>query len=278
MVENMLKELKEFSSFHVKNIALNLGLLEGHSDYAKFIILGKGRSGSNFLKGLLNSHSQVITFGEIFRDPHAIGWDLPPYDRYLQQQSLVSLLNQDPTTFLSKEVFKKYPKHISAVGFKLFYYHAQEVSRQVLWSFLKEKKELKILHLKRRNTLRELLSLRKAFKTNHWTNTTGTADKSFSISLNYDDCLQEFIYAQQSKEQFDTFFQDHPRIGVVYEDLANDYEREMRRIQDFLEVTYEPVIPSTFKQSNQPLIEAISNYSELKQKFEGTPWETFFEE
>lgn len=277
-ISKKLQKLKEISSFNAKIAARYLGFLGGYSDYSKFIILGKGRSGSTLLSGLLNSHSQVIAYGELFRKPDAIGWDLPPYDKYLQKPSLISLVNQDPVAFVSRKVFNKYSKTIASVGFKLFYYHAHDDSRQKIWPFLQEQTDIKILHIKRKNTLQELLSLRRAFKTNQWANTTGDTEKQLSISLDYEDCLQEFTYAQKSKDRFDAFFQDHPKIDVIYEDLANDYESEMRRIQDFLEVNYEPVTPSTFKQSNQTLMEAITNYTELKQQFSNTPWYSYFEE
>jgi hypothetical protein len=52
----------------------------------------------------------------------------------------------------------------------------------------------------------------------------------------------------------------------------------MQRIQEFLGVDCEAVVPLTYKQSNQPLSEAISNYFELKEKFVDSPWEDFFED
>jgi len=51
----------------------------------------------------------------------------------------------------------------------------------------------------------------------------------------------------------------------------------MKRIQEFLGVDYEAVQPATYKQSRLPLAVAISNYAELKERFNGTPWEMFFE-
>jgi hypothetical protein len=78
--------------------------------------------------------------------------------------------------------------------------------------------------------------------------------------------------------EYDQFFNDHPKLDVLYEDLAQDYEREMARIQAFLGVDYQAVKPSTFKQSDQPLSKQIANYFELKKRFIDTPWAEFFEE
>lgn len=277
-MSELLESLNQLRYFYGRNIALNLHLMESHLKYQRFIVLGKGRSGSNFLRGLLNAHAQVVMFGELFRSANSIGWEFPDYDRYAQSKQAIALMQSNPASFLEGEVFKKFPKEILAVGFKLFYYHAQEGAQRSLWDFLQKDQEIKIIHLKRKNTLREILSLKKAFKTNEWTNSTGREAKKFSISLDFDELLQEFNYAQQIKQKYDDFFVDQPKIDVIYEDLADDYAREMRHVQAFLGVGAEPVQPSTFKQSNQPLSEAIINYTELKQQFSNTPWHSYFEE
>ncbi|ACK72622.1 sulfotransferase, putative [Gloeothece citriformis PCC 7424] len=278
MVSNNINEELYWNLFYLKNLFRDFKLLKSHLDYSKFIILGKGRSGSNFLRGLLNYHPNIIVFGELFRDRDSIGWEFPFYDQYLQSSNLISFMNKDPINFLEKKVFRRYHPQVLAVGFKLFYYHAQNDSRHLIWSYLKEQKTLKIIHLQRDNTLRELLSLRKAFKTNKWTNTDGMEEQEFSIKLEYEDCLQEFTHSQEIKAKYNKFFQDHQVINMIYENLSNDYETELKKLQDFLEVDYKPVKPLTYKQSKQPLKEAISNYYELKQKFQGTPWEAFFED
>lgn len=278
MINKKLRNLANLCRFHFNNLALDLGIQEGHSDYCKFVILGRARSGSNFLRGLLNSHSQIITFGELFRSYDSIGWEFPDHDQYLQYRSLISLMQNDPVRFLEKKVFKKFPKQISAAGFKLFYYHAQDDFRKILWSYLKDQKDLKIIHLTRNNTLRIVLSLKKAFKTDKWTNISGDAEEKLAISLDYEECLKEFIWSHEVKKQYDTYFENHPMIEVFYENLCNNYEGEIKRIQKFLGVPYETVKPSTFKQSTEPLSESISNYFELKEKFKGTPWEKHFED
>jgi hypothetical protein len=64
-------------------------------EYKRFIILGEGRSGSNFLRGLLNSHPGILVFGELFRFLDSIGWEFPEYDRFLQTRRLVALSQGD---------------------------------------------------------------------------------------------------------------------------------------------------------------------------------------
>lgn len=264
--------------FRLKNLARDLGLLPGQSDYCRFIILGRGRTGSNFLRGLLNAHSRIVTFGELFRFYDSIGWEFPDYDRFLQYPRVVSMMQNDPVGFLEKKVFRRFPKEVAAVGFKLFYYHAQEDSRRKLWTWLRERRDIRIIHLRRNNTLRMILSEKKAFKTQNWTNTTGAEEPRCRIVLDYEECLRRFAHEQEVAERFTRFFQAHPRLEIVYERLATDYRNEMKRVQDFLGVERENLQPATYKQANQPLADAIANYFELKERFRPTPWAVFFEE
>jgi hypothetical protein len=122
-----------------------------------------------------------------------------------------------------------------------------------------------------------ILSEKKAFKSDRWTNTTGEVEEKFSVAIGYQECLERFSHEQRMQKEFDDFFDDHPKIELIYEDLSKEYTREMKRVQNFLGVNYEMVQPSTYKQANQPLSEAIQNYFELKEKFNRTPWEAFFE-
>jgi LPS sulfotransferase NodH len=278
MLKMRFRYYMDWIIFNMSFLLYEIGISGGHKDYRRFIILTTARSGSNFLRGLLNSHSQVIAFGELFRGQKTIGWDLLPYDDFLQSQRLISTAQQDPASFLENTVFKSFPRKTKAVGFKIFYYHAQNESRSNLWRFLKDHKNFYVIHLKRTNTLKTMLSLKKAFITNRWTNTTGAPEEKLSITLDYEECLEHFNWEKNVKNQYDLYFEDHPKIEVTYEDLANNAEREIKRIQSFLGVDYQICKPTTKEQANQQLSQAISNYFELKGKFQGTQWEVFFEE
>ncbi|MFC2023143.1 hypothetical protein ACFLT5_00195 [Chloroflexota bacterium] len=99
------------------------GIASGHLDYERFIILGQERTGSNFLKDLLNSHSQIIASGELFQSFDVIHWEYG-FHRMDPPRRLLVAFQDDPVGFLESYVFAKFPKRISAVGFKLFYAHA----------------------------------------------------------------------------------------------------------------------------------------------------------
>lgn len=258
--------------------ALDIGLLNGHTGYSRFVILSRGRSGSNFLRGLLNSNSQIVTFGELFRFSNTIGWEFPDYEEYMNSPGLIAFSQRAPGNFVEKVVFRRFPRTILAVGFKLFYYHAREDSRERIWDYLEENRDIKIIHLVRENSLRVVLSEKIANKTNIWTNTNGASAPRLSIELDYDEITVSFRRMEEERQQADHLFGRHSVLKLRYEDLCLNYIQEMNRIQAFLGVDPENIRPLTYKQSNQPLSDAISNYSDLKERFMGEQWEHFFDE
>src|SRR5438045_1151908 len=82
--------------------------LVGTNNYRKFLIVGAARTGSTLLVDLLNSHSQAIAFGELFRSVDSIGWDIPPFAT-CQNEALITLYKSDPRAFLQKSVFRRWP-------------------------------------------------------------------------------------------------------------------------------------------------------------------------
>src|SRR3989304_6361608 len=168
----------------IKNRARDLGLLPGHTDYTRFIILGRSRSGSNLLRGLLNGHSQAIVFEEMFKDPGKIGWGL---DGYPEGGRALERFQKDVLHFLERDVYRKMPLDIKAVGFKIFYYHATGTSLEPVWTYLREHREVHVLHIKRRNILKTHLSRKRAALTDAWINLSGQSQTQPVVSLDYEE-------------------------------------------------------------------------------------------
>jgi LPS sulfotransferase NodH len=265
-----------FGRAFMRYLLADKGLLRDHYDYARFIVVGRSRTGSNLLRSLLNAHSRVEAYGEVFRNPgrEAMDWDHTGYLR--QSDRMHRLLLDDPVKFIETRVFRRYPAEIAAVGFKIFYYHAQERSWQPVWPYLKQQTAIRVIHMKRRNMLSTHLSRKRAEITDVWVNTSGQAEQPVAVTLDYDQCLADFQRTRAWEETCDAQFASHPKIDLFYEDLAQDNDREMRRVQQFLGLDYQPVAPAIYKQSQQTLAEAIANYDDLRGKFTGTPWAAFF--
>ncbi len=253
---------------------MDLGL-HGQATYTPFVVVGRSRVGSNLLRGLLNAHPQIATFGEVFRSMDSLDWD---HVGYFQSRETKILIEQDPVRFLDRRVFGRYPRATRAVGFKLFYYHARTGAAASIWPYLRERRDLKVVHLKRRNLLRTHLSRKRAALTDQWVKTTGQPDGSVVVTLDFDECLKDFAQTRTWELECDEYFAAHTRREVTYEALAGDYGTEIQSLHEFLGVPFQPAKPSTFKQAKQPLSAMIANYPELKERFTGTGWAEFFTE
>lgn len=262
----------------MRHLLMDKGLLGGHSEYMRFIIVGRSRTGSNLLRSLLNAHSQVESYGEVFRSParEAMDWDHTGVLR--QSDRMHRLLLEDPVSFIGTRIYRRYPAGIAAVGFKIFYYHAREGNWSAVWPYLEQQSALRVIHMKRRNMLSTHLSRQRAELTDVWVNTSGQVEQPLAIHLDYEQCLADFQRTRAWEEACDAQFAGHAKCELFYEDLAQDNDREMRRVQTFLDVDYQPVTPTIYKQTQQTLAQAIANYDQLKDRFAGSPWAAFFEE
>jgi LPS sulfotransferase NodH len=268
-----MKDLRALLSPPLKKRIMDAGLF-GQSDYTAFIILARSRVGSNLLRGLLNAHSQITAYGEVFRARDSMDWD---HTGYFQSDAMRALVQHDPVRFVDAKLLGRYPVRTRAVGFKLFYYHARGPKDAPVWTYLRERRDVKVIHLTRRNLLETHLSRKRAALTERWVDTAGQPDRAaVAIDLDYDECRKDFEQTRIWEEECGRFFDGHSKLDVHYERLAEDYGAESSRIQAFLGVPIHSVKPSTFRQAQQPLSAVIANYGDLKARFRGTPWEQFF--
>jgi LPS sulfotransferase NodH len=270
------KDRLRLRDIETRNLALDVGLLKGHRDYTRFIILGRSRTGSNLLRGLLASDPSVTIFSELFQNREEIVWGLPYYPtsgRVFEQ-----FLNE-PVRFIEEQVYRKVPQVTRAVGFKIFYYHAQSEPWKPVWDYLVKNRDIHVLHIKRRNMLRTHLSKVRAEQSGKWANISGEKDELHQVCLDFDQLVDDFTRTRQMERDGDILFKEHPNMEIIYEDLEGDYLNEFKKVQDFLSLENWPIAPQTYKQSRETsLSEAIENYTELKNRFQGSDWAGFFED
>jgi LPS sulfotransferase NodH len=250
-------------------------LLAGNVDYQRFVIVGIARTGSTLLVDLLNSHSQALAFGELFRSSDAIGWDIRPFTT-LQNGRLLALYRSDPLAFLQRNVFRCWPREIAAVGFKLFYYHARVLPYSAIWDYLSTEADVRILHIKRRNILEQFFSLQRAHLTNIWSSIELSKEMTPPLRLEAEACKIHFARVRRFEAECDTFFARHQAKSVYYEDLIASRAAEMEDVFDFLGLRKEPVSAQVVRQRTEPLANVIANYGELKEVFANTEWADFF--
>lgn len=229
----------------------------GQRRYRRFIILSRSRTGSNLLASYLNSHPQMHANGELLRH----------------------LGGTAPRAALST-AFAKEPHAIKAAGFKLFYNHPQDGSVEDLWDALAEMPDLSVLHLKRRNLLRTLVSRRIAATNDVWIETghrTPPVPSPKQVELSVDGLAEAFHAIRRAEERADEFFGARPFLKLHYEDLVEDPQAQFRSITDFLGVAPRQPRTRLRRQNPEPLSQLIVDYDELRRAFAGTEWSAFFD-
>jgi LPS sulfotransferase NodH len=274
------------------------------SKYQIFLILSTARSGTNYLQSILKGDS-VSIMGELFNL------------NTLPQEKIKSILI-DPLSYLKDNIEKYSSKSVTHLGFKMFYYHATKKSvyldnerwllkdaneslknrivgyynflqenydlsslgekLEEVWNFIAENKKIMIIHLKRKNKLETLLSLKKAFITNIWTHSSEKKSEQLSIHLDYNECVKFFDQTEDFEKDYDNFFQNNPLLNIYYEDLISNPKNQIVRIKKFLKLKKINSISHLKKQNKLKLSESISNYFELKTKFLNTSRIEYFSE
>ena len=129
------------------------------TDRVRFLILSGPRTGSTMLVSALNSSPEITCFGELFRFMEetvgfgAGGFDIAGYDNHSVAD--LELRNSDFKAFLNQRIFVEM-EGVIATGFKHHYSHF--LGFPGLREWLVEQRDMRVLHLRRHNLLRMLLS------------------------------------------------------------------------------------------------------------------------
>ncbi len=274
----------------------NKHLIGNNRSYQKFILLTYRRTGANYFLDMLRSHPAIIAFATMLEEGRTSfiypGYPSPYCKRTIQYR------NKYPIDFIDSRVFGNYSKDIDAVGFKIVY----ETGFPFVLDYLLKQPDVKFIHLQRRNTLRLYLSDMIATKTNVWgavtkeneylfknnkaESFTKVVEKKenrilpdgFTIKLDYNECLKEFIKINEFANKYKNCFASDRIINIYYEDLLINLDEELIKVQDFLGVDYHSLSSRFIKINNSKLSDIIENYAELKGQFAESEWAVFFDE
>lgn len=256
---------------------LSSKILGDNKDYEKFIIISLARSGSGWMVDLLNSHPNIIAKPELYNLKGTV-YGLRNFKSY--EKRLDKLRKTRPIEFLEKIIFRKYRKKIKAVGLKILYEKYQFLNPRLLElrEYIKRSNNMKIIHLVRENELKRLLSLKIASKTKKWHIKYNHEKSVLKPRLSYGECLESFKRVDKKQKEFDAFFKNHNVIEISYEDLCNNRNKELKKIQEFLKVPVKKLKSDKIKNESRRLSKAIKNYYELKNKFKNTKYGKYFED
>ncbi len=259
--------------------AVDLGVMPGGRDYVQFVLLGWYRTGSNYLRTLLDSHPEVVAYSELF-SPHRVFWGTARA-RPLHAERVAALRDADPLGFLSDGPFREQPPGIRAVGFKLFY-------PQVLLKPVPGLAErlaadgVRVVHLVRENLLRLRVSALVAQRTGAMSSTdVGEAESALvatgPIVVDPQDLLAFFAQYGRRAAAAAALFAPERIHRIVYEELSAEPDRVVAEVQQFLGVTPRPAGSPLVKQARRPLKEVVLNWVDVEHALGGTEWARFLQ-
>lgn len=215
----------------------------GDRSYTRFIILSRSRTGSNLLNSTLGSHPNVRVKGEYFGR--------------LRGQTIEARRDQ---------VFGIQPRWIKAAGCKVFYYHPHHEDPKPLFDMLKADRELKVIHLKRLDTLRSVLSwmIAQASQTYvaHSDNALVAADRK-RMPVDPQEMIERINRTLGQEQWGDDFFSGHDLLQVTYEGLTGDLGKEYGRVLGFLGLPTHQPTTTLRRQNPEPLEQLVVNYDEV---------------
>jgi LPS sulfotransferase NodH len=215
------------------------------------VILTTGRTGSEHLVALLDSHPGISCGTELFH-PHGSGY---------AQSDLT-----DPFAYLEGHL-AELPGPVR--GFKLTY---QDLYHLPALLELLHDPSLKVLYLRRANLLAQVTSTEFAVRTKRYHSTVGPHELA-QVHLDPDKLLQTMYELFVRNTFLAEFCRSSPVLDVEYENL-NDPATHTE-IELFLGVAEAPLTSQYAKLVGRPLTEAIENVAEVRAALAGTVWEGF---
>jgi LPS sulfotransferase NodH len=252
------------------------------SPSTKLVIFSRGRTGSNLLVSLLRSHPQIWHHHEIFGE------------YYLQHGFIRDEINRmGAVAYFERVTRRMFTERVVGVKFLYFqlepeYAHHWNVPDiPSLLPVLKERRDLRIIHLKRRNRLATLVSWKLARHTRRWarlgpgqlSRSDQSRDSMYDdvmITLSPDECRNEFAQIEQWERYYDAAFANHPYVEMYYEDLVTDRRGEMTRALELLGLEDCELQSPLRRQNTRTLEDVVENFEELRRCFENTDYAYFF--
>ena len=221
----------------------------------RFAIIGIARTGSNYLLDGLKTSASIRMYHEIFADHNRqVGKD---FDRVFST------------------VFQPESKSTKMVGFKVFYNHLTPDE----WQKFLACKDLKIIHLIRRNRLRTMISLEIAFKTGQWTQ-SGKANSGEirvkRLMLEPSKVIKRLEQIEEGEATARSRFRNRQVLEVVYEELVQSPKSVFESVGIYLGVDgIDPGRIRLRRQNPETLQQLIINYDEVEAALRNTRFEEY---
>ena len=240
--------------------------MASHLRHDKFLIHCAARSGSTMLVHQLNSHPRVRCHDEPFGAENVgniVGYvaearaDNPEWNERLEW-----LRSRRIERFLYDVLFDT--RDVSAIGFK---YKADESllrSHRKVTRALVEDRDIKVIHLRRRDLLAQYVSHRLVLEQTGVTlSHVGDERPEFRpLAVDPGRCVKTIRDIEARFQKSAALFADHRSHDVDYEDLTDPATHA--ELCAFLEVESRPFTTTTQKIVDRPLASLVTNFEDVR--------------
>jgi hypothetical protein len=141
----------------------------------------------------------------------------------------------------------------------------------------------RVIHLGRRNVVKTTVSWFNSIRLNEASGHWNIYDNKVRLPpANIDpDQFHGMLCSVERDMQRETAFVgnlDLPKLVLFYEELLLDRDDFFKRIYSFLDVKSCAAVEKVFKATSDDLRDALSNFDELRSRYEGTGYEPLFDE
>jgi LPS sulfotransferase NodH len=231
--------------------------------FVPYVILFIERDGSTYLSSLLSSHPNIEAVYERFA--------------VLKQKNATS---EDQLDWAEKFFTPAIINTVSARGFKT---KLIDILDQEKFKDLCIKKNLRIIHMHRRNRVKAVISKINAKrlydKSGYW-NLYEEKDRIPATLFDINQIDELMIEREMLENELDKYVisLNLPTLKVTYEDLLTKKDVSLKTIFDFLKVPMKPVESKTIKHTDDDLQNVILNFEEVKNHYINTPYFDMFSE
>lgn len=226
------------------------------SDHRECILLSSGRKGTFLALSALEAHPQVRTYVQVLEMP--------------------TFRPGDSGSQVLEHLFGSPPDGIRVTILPVAWFSARN-RYPGFWDHLRARR-VSLVYLQRRNMLRWYVSWLLATQTGVWNTDVEPKAPSPPVLVDPRDCRKRILIDWWQQRQAKRFFAAHRTLDLWYEDLTDDFDQQMERVQHFLGVPTRRLRPRCHKQQTGSLSQTIANYEQLKAVWSGTRWEAYLDD
>jgi LPS sulfotransferase NodH len=245
------------------------------------MILTSQRTGSTFLAEVLDAHPQVRCYGEILNGSAVRPPPLVREFKYAAKtwRYLVSGAWRPIATI--ERCYRNSDKPV--VGFQAMY---NRVDTPSVRRFLQERKDIRIIHLRRENLLKQYVSKvlltrkRGAHRDRPWSPHATRPVPVVTTHISPDKAIEEMRKIRELFREFEQFLSGHRKIELVYEEMISGQSLSAAAwaaVGELLEIEPAEASSDQIKFNPGNLRPMVENYDELAAALKGTEFERYLD-